>query len=69
VQREVAADGLSRTDFILGAGGEVNALEINTNVGLGPRHDLTQVFVATELTYDDLVVCQTAGKLPRPGQR
>jgi D-alanine-D-alanine ligase-like ATP-grasp enzyme len=68
VHRAVAADGLSRTDFILGAGGEVTALEINTNVGLGPRHDLAQAFAATGLTYDDLVVCQTAGKLPQPGQ-
>jgi hypothetical protein len=61
--------GCPAPTFIRGAGGEVNALEINTNVGLGPRHDLAQVFVATGLTYDDLVVCQTAGKLPGPGQR
>ncbi|MFY1674078.1 hypothetical protein ACN27G_29700 [Plantactinospora sp. WMMB334] len=69
VHRAVAANGLSRTDFILGADGAVTALEINTNVGLGPGHDLAQAFAATGLTYDDLVVCQTAGKLPGPGQR
>lgn len=69
VHRAVAADGMSRTDFILGASGDVVALEINTNIGLGPRHDLAQAFAATGLTYADLVVCQTAGKLPGPGQR
>ncbi len=69
VHRAIGANGLSRTDFILGAGGVAVALEINTNVGLGPRHDLAQAFAATGLTYDDLVVCQAAGKLPRPGQR
>ena len=69
VHRAVAAKGLSRTDFILGGGGEIAALEINTNVGLGPSHDLAQAFAATGLTYDDLVICQAAGALPLPGQR
>jgi len=69
LHRAVGANGLSRTDFILGQDGEVTALEINTNVGLGPRHDLAQAFAATGLTYDDLVVCQAAGALPGPGQR
>jgi D-alanine-D-alanine ligase len=69
VHQAVGANGMSRTDFIVGEHGEVTALEINTNVGLGPQHDLAQVIAASGLTYDDLVVCQTASGLPLARQR
>jgi D-alanine-D-alanine ligase len=68
VHRAVGARGLSRTDFIVGPDG-VTALEINTNIGLGPGHDIAAAFDATGLDYDDLVICQTASGLPLPGQR
>ncbi|WP_436528419.1 hypothetical protein [Actinoplanes sp. HUAS TT8] len=68
VHRAVGARGLSRTDFIVGPDG-VTALEINTNIGLGPGHDIAAAFDATGLGYDDLVICQTASGLSLPGQR
>lgn len=67
VHQAVGANGLTRTDFILGA--TPTCLEINTNIGLGPSHDIAQAFAATGLRYQDLVICQTASGLPRTGQR
>jgi len=69
VHTAVGANGLSRTDFIIGANGSVVALEINTNVGLGRPHDLAQAFAATDLSYEALVICQVASGLAFTRQR
>ncbi|MEK7590848.1 MAG: hypothetical protein AAB489_01420 [Patescibacteria group bacterium] len=59
----IGAQGITRSDFILGQDGEIYALEINSNVGLSRENDVPMAAAASGLPYQDLILAHLATAL------